>query len=101
MTFGIALKEIGNRIGRDVCGPSRMPPASELVTCYDGSAVRPRVIDGGARHSLLACRELREAARYLPFGDADPVDILPLEIERDRVHPAAARDKGRSRRPAG
>jgi hypothetical protein len=44
---------------------------------------------------------LREAARYLPFGDADPVDILPLEIERDRVHPAAARDKGRSRRPAG
>jgi hypothetical protein len=63
-----------------------MPPTPEALNCYHGSAVRPRVIDGGARHSLLACRELREAARYLLFGDADPVDVLPLEIERDRVY---------------
>jgi hypothetical protein len=38
------------------------------------------------RHLLLACRESREAARYLLFGDGDRVDILPLEIERDRVY---------------
>jgi len=85
VTFGVAPEEIGNSIGWDVCLLSWMPPAPEALNCYDGSAVRPRVIDGGMRHSLLACRELRKAARYLLFGDGDPVDVLPHEIERDRV----------------
>ena len=51
------------------------PDAARLgaLNCYHGSTVRPRVIDDGARHSLLACGELREAARYLLFGDGDPV----------------------------
>ncbi len=31
MTFGVAPEEIGNWIGRDVCVPSRMPPASEAL----------------------------------------------------------------------
>jgi hypothetical protein len=75
MTFGVAPEEIGSWIGR-VCVPSRMTPALEALNCYGDSAVRPRVIDGGARRSLLACRELREAARYLLFGDSDPVDVF-------------------------
>lgn len=67
------------------------------------SAVWPHVIDRDPRHPLLACRELREAGRYLLFGDGDPVAVLPLESERDRMYRLleTRRDLGRRRHNGG
>ncbi|SRR6267378_1157153 len=52
----------------------------------------------------LPAVSLREAARYLFFGDGDPVDVPPLEIERDRVYrllPETRGDLGRQPDNAG